>query len=363
MRRAAPRQVGVALAAVAICVAAGSASVALAATGSPGDTTSTPTVTAPDAAPPPPAPTPDPGPVHLVPKPKPHVVHHTVSPAPVVVQPVYQAPVTPSVAVLPSRPAAKANTTKPRATPKHVGAKRKHLVKSKHRVTPKRVTKLKLQPVVPLRQTSARSGGGGWVNTAIVAGLVVLLLSVVLVATRRALRTTSGGETVSDVGLASTNGSHPTRHDEELLRTRPPPRTTSAVEIASDVGLASVNGTRLAPNDEEFLPLETLRRPPMRSHPQIPVAAERCVIGWWRGYVRSQFLASETGEAGDTILAESPPFAWRSNKPPPETGEAVAAYRQLLTTLSDLGWEAVEFGPAWYEVEFHRAAVVAPVST
>jgi hypothetical protein len=101
----------------------------------------------------------------------------------------------------------------------------------------------------------------------------------------------------------------------------------------------------------------------MRSHPQIPVAAERCVIGWWRGYVRSQFLASETGEAGDTILAESPPFAWRSNKPPPETGEAVAAYRQLLTTLSDLGWEAVEFGPAWYEVEFHRAAVVAPVST
>jgi hypothetical protein len=378
---------GAALAA-AVLVAAAAASGALAGTGAPTETTPTPTVTAPDASPPLPptettptvtapdaapplsAPKPDPGPVHLVPKPQPHVVHPAARVAPVVVHPVYRAPATPAVVVQPSLPAARPKAAKPRATPNHVAARRKDLAKPKQRPTPRPVTKprpatAKPRPQGPtfhLQQGNTRrsSSGGGWVSIAIVAGLALLLLSAVLVATRRALRATPG-EIASDVGLASANGSRSVRHEQELLPTRPVLRTTPGVEIASDVGLVSTNGSRPAPHDVEFLPLEAPRHLPTRSHPPI-LAAESCVVRWWRGYVRSQFLASETGEAGSTVIAESPPFPWRSSKPPPQTDEAVAAHRQLIATLSDRGWEAVEFGPAWFEVEFHRTPV-ASVST
>jgi hypothetical protein len=349
---------------VVVVVTAAAASGALADTGAPADTTPapTPTVTTPDASPPVSAPKPDPAPVHVVPKPRPHVVHRTAPVAPVVVQPVYQPPAT------------------ARATPTHVVARRKHLAELKHRATPRRVpqprpaaAKPRRQgPAIPLRHASARSSsGGGLEKILIVAGLALLLLSAVLAAARRALRPTPDAAIASGVGLTSPNGSGPNgsgpvRHDDKLLPTQPVLPTTPVVEIASDVGLTSPNGSNnrrhdeeFLPLEEEFLPLETLRHLPTRSHPPIPAAEERCAIGWWRGYVRSQFLAWEPSEAGSKVIAESPPFAWRSNKPPPQTDEAVAAHRQLVAALSDLGWEAVESGPEWFEVEFHRDAVAS----
>jgi hypothetical protein len=301
--------------AAAVVVAAAAASGALADAGAPSDTTPTPTVTTPDAAPP--VPRPDPGPVQVAPKPR--VVHHTTPPAVVVQQPVYQAPAAPAVVVQPSTPV-KPKTTKPRAKPKQVAAKRKRPVQSKH-VSPKLVAKAKpVATLLPLPKTPAQSSSGGWLNTAVVAGLLAFFLSAGLVATRRALRATPP---VAIAASASSNGSGPAVHVDTVLAAEP---------------------------------LEHL---PVLSPIRTPAAEKQCAIAWWRGYVRSQFLASETNAAGHTVVAESPPFAWRSRTPPPETDEAVAAHRQLMATLSDLGWEAVHFGPAWFEVEFQRAPVTA----
>lgn len=304
--------------AAAVVVAAAAASGALAYAGAPSDTTPTPTVTTPDAAPPP-VPKPDPGPVHVAPKPR--VVHHTPPAAPVVQQPVYQAPAAPAVVVQPSTPAEKPKTTKPRAKPKHVAAKRKRPAQSKH-VVPKLVAKTKpVATLLPLPKTPAQSSsGGGWVNTAVVAGLVAFFLSAGLVATRRVLRATPA---VASAASASSNGSAPAVHVQTVLAAEP---------------------------------LEHL---PVLSPIRTPTAEKQCAIAWWRGYVRSQFLASETNGAGHTVVAESPAFAWRARTPPPETDEAVAAHRQLMATLSELGWEAVHFGPAWFEVELERAPVHA----
>jgi hypothetical protein len=89
----------------------------------------------------------------------------------------------------------------------------------------------------------------------------------------------------------------------------------------------------------------------------VSLEEKRCAITWWRGYTRSQFVASEVGASEPIVVAESPSFRWRSSNPPPQTEECVAAHRQLMSSLSELGWEAVESGPAWFEVEFHRAPV------
>ena len=259
---------------MAVAVAAAVASGALADTGAPTETTPTPTVTTPDPSvtvpdPGPPVelvPKPDPGPVKRVPKPQPHVVHRTAPVTPAVVHSVYRAPATPAVVVQPSLPAAKPKA-KPRATPNHVAAQRKHLAKPKHRPTQRRVTKPRPAavkprsqgPAITLQHESARSSGGwagiAWGNIAIVAGLALLLLSAVLVATRRALRTSPGDEVASNVGLTSARGSRPAPDDEELLPTQPVLGTSPGVEIPPDVGLTSANGSSPALHDEELLPL------------------------------------------------------------------------------------------------------------
>jgi len=178
--------------------------------------------------------------------------------------------------------------------------------------------------------------------------------------TRAVLLPSPNGEVASDVGLASPNGSRPHRHDLDIPATRPVLRPTPDVEIASLAGLAAANGSA-ASHDEERSSFETLGYSPTHSESQVSLE-KRCAITWWRGYVRSQFVASEAGASGPIIVAESPPFRWRSNTPPPETEEFVAAHRQLMSSLSELGWEAVESGPAWFEVEFHLTPV-ASVST
>jgi hypothetical protein len=363
----------------------------------PTPTETTPTVTAPDAPPPSSAPKPDPGPVLTVPKQQPQVV------APGVVEPVSRPPVTAPIVVQPTPPSAKPKIARQRAKPKHIAVGRKH--PAKHQPTSRAVKRpkpaaSKPKPQAPVISVQRSSSSANWVNVALVAGIGLLLLPALLQATRRIRRSTSrgvvasdadlaspadslpalhdaelpaaravllpspNGEVASDIGLASPNGSRPVEHDVDIPPTRAVLRPTRAVlrptpevEIASHSGLAAANGSA-ASHDEELPSFETLGYPPMRSEPEV-LLEKRCAINWWRGYVRSQFLASEAGASGAMVVAESPPFRWRSSKPPPETEEVVAAHRQLISTLNDLGWEAVGFGPAWFEVEFHRTPVAS----
>jgi hypothetical protein len=109
--------------------------------------------------------------------------------------------------------------------------------------------------------------------------------------------------------------------------------------------------------------------PPVAEPPQpaatlsaVAVLPDSCRITWWRGYVRSQFLAlTQNGADGDpTMIAESPYFSWRSSEPPPETPAAIAAYLELTQTLDRLGWEPEGRGDPWFNTRFRRVKDSTP---
>jgi outer membrane biosynthesis protein TonB len=207
---------GAALAAAVVIAAAGTPW-ALADAGAPTDTTPTPTVTTPDPSATVTAPETTPAPVEVVPKPDPGPVKVVVSkPKPQVVHPVYRQPATPPVVVHPSVATVAPTVVKPRVTPKHIAARRKHLVKAKQR-TPAPVQVTKPKPAAKELTTTTESAptGGSWTSAAwtkiaLGAGLALLLLSTVLVAIRRR----SGRRT--DAVPSSASGSSPALRDDEL---------------------------------------------------------------------------------------------------------------------------------------------------
>jgi hypothetical protein len=85
-----------------------------------------------------------------------------------------------------------------------------------------------------------------------------------------------------------------------------------------------------------------------------------CEIEWWRGWVRSQFVACSSNGSGEkSMIAESPSFSWRGSEPPPETPAAVAAYLELAQKLDSLGWEPDGRGDAWFDARFRLAQTEA----
>jgi hypothetical protein len=82
---------------------------------------------------------------------------------------------------------------------------------------------------------------------------------------------------------------------------------------------------------------------------------EFCQIGWWRGYVKSEFYADAIGPEGDRYRAgTSPEFRWWRSTPPERTKAAVAAHEALVAKLLRAGWEPEEQGFDWYEARFSR---------
>jgi hypothetical protein len=93
--------------------------------------------------------------------------------------------------------------------------------------------------------------------------------------------------------------------------------------------------------------------------PAAAPSVERCEIVWWRGYVRSQFVAC-TADDPPRVVAESPLFAWRRSEEPPESGDALAAHQELLDRLAALGWEPEGVGPSWFQGSFREPDVQEP---
>jgi hypothetical protein len=103
-------------------------------------------------------------------------------------------------------------------------------------------------------------------------------------------------------------------------------------------------------------PVEELPEPPAIPF-EVGLLPDSCRITWWRGYVRSQFIARTWNASTDDwmMIAESPYFSWRSSEPPPESPAAVAAYLELAQTLDRLGWEPDGRGDTWFDTPFRRA--------
>src|SRR6185503_8010593 len=77
--------------------------------------------------------------------------------------------------------------------------------------------------------------------------------------------------------------------------------------------------------------------------------APACEIVWWRGYVKSQFVAMATASDGRRVeIATSSAFKWRKDEPPPETPEAVQALNALVASLEADGWSLSDRGAEWF---------------
>ncbi len=94
--------------------------------------------------------------------------------------------------------------------------------------------------------------------------------------------------------------------------------------------------------------------PPARA--LVPLESETCLIGWWRGYWKSDFYATATRPDGSRfIAARSPMFKWRAAEEPPAAGAALEAHKRLVKRLLADGWTADgSRGKAWYEHRFRR---------
>jgi hypothetical protein len=84
---------------------------------------------------------------------------------------------------------------------------------------------------------------------------------------------------------------------------------------------------------------------------------EECEIEWFRGYVKSQFLAV-AGRPGEALVRESPWFGWRGTTPPPQEERIAAARDQLLQALLRDGWERSGVGAQWYSDRLERTVHV-----
>jgi zinc-ribbon domain len=83
-----------------------------------------------------------------------------------------------------------------------------------------------------------------------------------------------------------------------------------------------------------------------------PERWELCEITWWRGYLKSEFVAV----TGDRELARSPGFRWRSGEPPPhDDARARNVHDQLVRRLTALGWEPLGQAIPWYAQRFCRS--------
>ena len=84
---------------------------------------------------------------------------------------------------------------------------------------------------------------------------------------------------------------------------------------------------------------------------------EECEIEWFRGYVKSQFLAV-ADRPSEALVRESPWFAWRGTRPPPQEERIAAARDQLLQALLRDGWERSGVGEQWYSDRLRRTVHV-----
>jgi hypothetical protein len=82
-------------------------------------------------------------------------------------------------------------------------------------------------------------------------------------------------------------------------------------------------------------------------------APEEICVGFWRGYVKCDFVAFDVQTNAE--VARSPLFRWHHRDPPPREGKPLTAFQRLVERLDALGWEPVDPRPSpWYAQRFVR---------
>lgn len=120
------------------------------------------------------------------------------------------------------------------------------------------------------------------------------------------------------------------------------------------VPLRSREGTRAKPAGRPEAPgLRARRRARSRAQPSRP-EHEACQISFWRGYVKSQFLAVTERDGKAFAVAASPYFRTRGAIPPEDEPRALGALAVLREELSQRGWELTGHGERWFEGTFAR---------
>lgn len=101
------------------------------------------------------------------------------------------------------------------------------------------------------------------------------------------------------------------------------------------------------------------RQPPLAPSPITAApgftADRECRIEWWRGYVRSEFYATErTLDDGEAVLLRSPSFRWAKPSPPPALPHVAEAHAALVADLEAAGWIVSGRSGEWYALELKR---------
>jgi hypothetical protein len=81
---------------------------------------------------------------------------------------------------------------------------------------------------------------------------------------------------------------------------------------------------------------------------------ELCHISYWRGYVKSQFVAVTDVDGRPVALSTSPFFRARAEVPPENDDRARRAHAALREELARDGWELAARGETWYGETFRR---------
>jgi hypothetical protein len=342
--------------------------------GVPVPTVPLPTTVAPDPAPEPPVsvPQPDPAPAPAAPA-KP-----ARTPVP---RPSSQPRVSTPTRVAP-RPAARATRVTPVATPKpkpKAKPKPKPKAKAKPAATVTEIERpapLPSRPVVKVEPV--RSDDGLFPNDSLIASGIAffgallvpiwLVTALVIVRRRRPARATverPSSRRVPDVELV--------RSESIQLSKEAPPVTEPEAKASAEQPVSRQVFTPPAsptPTPAPAIPdlervrsesIELSEEVPTVTEPEVKAPVERaeweyCEIDWWRGYVKSQFIAkASTPDDGDFIVHESPMFRWRGNGIPEATPASVAALEQLIERLRAEGWEGNSGTSAtWYAQTLRR---------
>ena len=113
--------------------------------------------------------------------------------------------------------------------------------------------------------------------------------------------------------------------------------------------------TDALPVDPPKRPLKELRAARSVRHP-VPVQAQ-CRIGWWRGYIKSEFYAKARMPDGrELVVRTSPGFRWSKATPPPKEARQVAeVHRKLVDELVGDGWVVSGGGEGdeWWALELN----------
>ena len=142
-------------------------------------------------------------------------------------------------------------------------------------------------------------------------------------------------ERTSALPKASPAGERGTARAEEPAAAQPPLRPAPEHHLRRDAALRPVGG----------------REPPPRARLVAVELPPECRIIWWRGYVKSRFIAiAEPNREGNAVIAASPFFRWRRAEPPPETPEIAQALGTLVEGLEQRGWRVSRRGRRWFSV-------------